>query len=583
MNQRALCISLSLLLAACGADQTTTSSQGGTSGSRSAVVAGSSGNTIAFAGNRADYTIAASGSGFTVSDAGGSVAVSASSRVQFADVTVAFDTEGTAGKVYRVYQAAFDRTPDAAGLGFWINAVDGGVALKDVAAGFIASTEFKTLYGASPGNDALIAAFYNNVLHRAADAAGQAFWVNVLNTKAATTADVLAGFSESPENKALVLGAIANGIAYMPSARISTSSAPGAPVASSAIAGSGSAAVTFAAPSSNGGSAITSYTASCTAGASTLTASAIASPVSVSGLANGTQYSCTVKATNAIGSSAASNAVLVTPASLSSSITGHLYCPYSASVLNSGLNLASTVAMSCTTSSRSLTGNGVPDHTTGAFPNSGNPNTIKAVNVSFTNTLNPAVVNTSGTAVAHILGFANNGVKFDPSTAESYQNAGVWKIEALNQSYFPFGVDTSNAHVQPDGAYHYHGMPEAYITRLGKGQAMTLVGFAVDGFPIYARYGYTTAASAASALKVMAPSYRMKTSPASGRPSTGSVPMGTFTQDYEYVSGLGDLDECNGRTGVTPEFPNGIYHYYITDAYPYIQRCVKGTPASTQP
>ena len=59
--------------------------------------------------------------------------------------------------------------------------------------------------------------------------------------------------------------------------------------------------------------------------------------------------------------------------------------------------------------------------------------------------------------------------------------------------------------------------------------------------------------------------------------------MGTFTQDFEYVAGLGDLDECNGRFGVTPEFPNGIYHYYITDAFPYIQRCVKGTAASTGP
>ena len=56
--------------------------------------------------------------------------------------------------------------------------------------------------------------------------------------------------------------------------------------------------------------------------------------------------------------------------------------------------------------------------------------------------------------------------------------------------------------------------------------------------------------------------------------------MGTFVQDWEYVAGLGDLDECNGRTGVTPEFPGGIYHYTVTDTYPFIQRCVKGTPAA---
>jgi hypothetical protein len=40
--------------------------------------------------------------------------------------------------------------------------------------------------------------------------------------------------------------------------------------------------------------------------------------------------------------------------------------------------------------------------------------------------------------------------------------------------------------------------------------------------------------------------------------------------------GSGDLDECNGRMGVTPEFPDGIYHYYATDSYPFFQRCVKG-------
>ena len=46
------------------------------------------------------------------------------------------------------------------------------------------------------------------------------------------------------------------------------------------------------------------------------------------------------------------------------------------------------------------------------------------------------------------------------------------------------------------------------------------------------------------------------------------------------MAGSGDLDECNGRVGVTPEFPGGIYHYYATDTYPYFQRCVKGAVAS---
>ena len=106
---------------------------------------------------------------------------------------------------------------------------------------------------------------------------------------------------------------------------------------------------------------------------------------------------------------------------------------------------------------------------------------------------------------------------------------------------------------------------------------MTHVGFAVDGFPIYARYGYTVANDMTSPIKLLTPSYRKKASPDPGRPSVAIFPMGTFTPDYEYVAGLGDLDECNGRIGVTPEFPDGIYYYAITNSFPYIQRCTKGS------
>ncbi len=158
---------------------------------------------------------------------------------------------------------------------------------------------------------------------------------------------------------------------------------------------------------------------------------------------------------------------------------------------------------------------------------------------------------------------------------QRHRRGGAWNIEALN-SGFSFGTDTNNAHVQPGGAYHYHGMPEGFINLLGKGQAMTLIGWAADGFPIYARYGYSVASSASSALKVMKGSYQLKAAVPSNRPATSLYKLGTFQQDYEYVAGSGDLDECNGRTGVTPEFPSGIYHYYATDTYPFLQRCVKG-------
>ena len=142
---------------------------------------------------------------------------------------------------------------------------------------------------------------------------------------------------------------------------------------------------------------------------------------------------------------------------------------------------------------------------------------------------------------------------------------------------FDFGDDHNNAHVQPNGAYHYHGMPEGFLAkRSGGAVAMTLVGWAVDGFPIYARYGYSEANDATSAIKVISGSYQLVSDVPASRPAVEDYPLGTFKQDWEYVAGSGDLDECNGRVGVTPEFPGGIYHYYATDSYPYFQRCVRG-------
>jgi hypothetical protein len=268
-------------------------------------------------------------------------------------------------------------------------------------------------------------------------------------------------------------------------------------------------------------------------------------------------------------------------------------CSYSTSAYNSTASVMATAtsAWTCSSSTRSLVANGLPDHDVGTFPSTDCPNTISSQSVSASYTLSPAVVSSSGTST-QVVGYALNGVKFDPGTAGTCDDSGsscsltggsgTWRIEALGQTSFNFGTDTSNAHVQPTGEYHYHGMPEGFVTKLGGSSAsMTLVGWASDGFPIYARYGYTTATDATSALKVLTGSYQIKSTPDTNRPATSLYAMGTFGQDYEYVSGSGDLDECNGRTGVTPEFPGGIYHYMITDTYPYIQRCIKGTGASS--
>lgn len=161
--------------------------------------------------------IPASGPVYTVTARDGEVQTLVNvERIAFADKTVALDVDGNAGAAYRLYQAAFNRTPDAAGLGFWIGAIDHGMPLRDVAQGFVGSAEFKAVYGDSPGSLDFVTRLYQNILHRAPEGGGLAYWTGVLDTKAASMADVLTGLSESAENKAGLVGIIGNGFVYDP-------------------------------------------------------------------------------------------------------------------------------------------------------------------------------------------------------------------------------------------------------------------------------------------------------------------------------------------------------------------------------
>jgi len=299
---------------------------------------------------------------------------------------------------------------------------------------------------------------------------------------------------------------------------------------------------------------------------------------------------CDSGSENTTGSTATTGTTSNSTAGSAYSTDGVL-CDYSDVTYNSqaSLTYTSTSEWTCTGTTRELTANGIPDHEVGTFPNANNPNTIVEQTVAASLTLAPAeTTSASGLGGPRgVTGYVLNGVKIDAGTGGTCDdsgtscslggNVGSWRIEALGQTNFDFGTDDNNAHVQPDGQYHYHGMPEGFIAKQGgNSSAMTIIGWAADGFPIYARYGYSVADDAGSNLVVMTGSYQLVSTASANRPSTDSIPLGTFQQDWEYVAGSGDLDECNGRTGVTPEFPDGIYHYYATDTYPYFQRCVKG-------
>ncbi|QGZ39623.1 von Hippel-Lindau disease tumor suppressor protein [Pseudoduganella flava] len=176
-------------------------------------------DSVAYAGKHGDYTITRNGNGWIVTDdtgADGSDLLANVERLTFADSHVALDIDGTAGQVYRLYQAAFNRVPDLPGLGAWIESMDRGLNLEGVANGFLHSPEFAQRYGAQPTNAALVNGMYQNVLHRAPDAGGQAHWMNLLETHTIDAAGLLIGFSESAENKAALIGVIGAGIEYTP-------------------------------------------------------------------------------------------------------------------------------------------------------------------------------------------------------------------------------------------------------------------------------------------------------------------------------------------------------------------------------
>lgn len=247
-------------------------------------------------------------------------------------------------------------------------------------------------------------------------------------------------------------------------------------------------------------------------------------------------------------------------------------------------------------SQRVIESNGLPDHPTGNFPNKNNPNRIKAQRYKYSISLTPKKAKNI-TAVhgaqpqrgqrpkAYKFGVALNGIPFDPGAGEFWFDTRTgrpnraWQMEALNAE---LGIDQNNAHVQPTGAYHYHGVPNALVKNENSSQHSNLLGYAADGFPIYYKYAYKDPMNPNSEIVALQASYQLKSGqrPGDGKSEPNGTYDGTFVRDFEYVATLSELDECNGRFGITPEYPNGTYYYVLTDGYPWIPRCFSGTPST---
>lgn len=168
------------------------------------------------------------------------------------------------------------------------------------------------------------------------------------------------------------------------------------------------------------------------------------------------------------------------------------------------------------------------------------------------------------------------------------------------------GFDCSKGH--PAGTnYHHHQNPSAFeldlnvistvcnlydsdgLYVINPSQHAPLIGFAYDGFPMYGAYGYANADGTGGVTRIKS-GYQLRniterthhadgTDVPDGPLVNSTYPIGTFREDYEWVSHLDDasyLDIHNGRFCVTPEYPNGTYCYFATvddnhnSAYPYL-------------
>ena len=160
-----------------------------------------------------------------------------------------------------------------------------------------------------------------------------------------------------------------------------------------------------------------------------------------------------------------------------------------------------------------------------------------------------------------------NGVPFHNLFCESLEGRNLWHFDsvAANSSELP-------------------QMLRELIA--GSGEHSPILGFALDGYPIYGPWGF----DASGRLQRMRSSYRLRamkqrtswpddtrlTPGQSGPDLGGRYPAGAFAEDYEYAARSGDLDEFNGRFAKTPEYPDGTYAYFLSVgadgrlAHPYL-------------
>lgn len=230
---------------------------------------------------------------------------------------------------------------------------------------------------------------------------------------------------------------------------------------------------------------------------------------------------------------------------------------------------------------RIVESNGLPGHEIGDFPNRHDPIPVRPQTHKLRMPAQPVQSEQPTPLGMWWFGIAVNGIPFDPSGPFwNGDDASGWQFEVLHPANsIALGIDRNNAHTQMRGMYHYHGLPLGLLAQMASDEptrAMLLIGYAADGFPIYGPECPESGNDPESPTRRLRSSYRLS----DRRRENGPLgkPDGRFVEDHVFDPQHGDLDECNGRFGVTPEFPNGTYHYVLTDCFPFIPRLYRGVP-----
>jgi len=212
---------------------------------------------------------------------------------------------------------------------------------------------------------------------------------------------------------------------------------------------------------------------------------------------------------------------------------------------------------------------GVPDYSTSSFPNSESPNEVIPWQRVFRVPATPAPAE----QITDLSASAFDGVILNGVLIQHRENTCAGAECGLPYSANPmhapalYGMDEHHAHTLTDGTYHYHGDPrDLYID---DGTLSGIIGLAADGYPIFGPWFDDD-----GIIRKATSSYQLK----SGSVMTEAGEYfynGTYAEDYEYVADSGDLDECNGME------IGGQYGYYVTETFPYMMNCLRGTPDSS--